>query len=323
MGSAFPVNSTDTTQNSGELSMFKVVSLDDVVEDIDLKAGRVGLLAQGDGIDVLRQVYAPGIVIGFCPGFEGLEVTYVVSGKLSPELDKTGKDCMDQVDVTAGNLLLASNLTEPKFFRTVGEVVLLTISSRPTFEELSKHANDLMALAETLSIHDGYTADHCRRSKDLALSTAKRLGLSTVEQGYLACASRLHDIGKSRVPVEVLRKPGKLTPEEFEQVKMHPVYGREMVQNTYFQDVADIIEQHHERPDGRGYPRGLTKEQIKISAAVVSVIDAFDAMTSDRPYRKALPVSAAVAELRAGSGTQFFPEVVDAFIEVLKERGEL
>lgn len=303
--------------------MFKVVSLEDVVEDIDLKASRVGLLAHGDGIDVLRQVYAPGIVIGFGAGFEGLEVTYVVSGKLSPELDRSSSDGTEQVDVVAGSLMLASNLPEPKFFRTVGEVVLLTVSSRPTFEELSKHANDLIALAETLSVHDGYTADHCKRSKDLALSTAKRLGLSTVEQGYVACASRLHDIGKSRVPIEILRKPGRLTPEEFEQVKMHPVYGREMVLNTYFHEVADIIEQHHERPDGKGYPRGLTRDQIKISAAVVSVIDAFDAMISDRPYRKALPIAVAVAELRAGSGTQFFPEAIDAFIEVLMERGEL
>lgn len=293
-----------------------------MIEDIDVKAGRIGLLAHGDGIDVLRQVYANDLIIAFDTGFEGLEVTYVVSGKLSLDMERSDVDGADQLEIPAGNVIFASNLSQRKFFRTIGEVTLLTVSSRPTFQEFSKHASDLMVLAEKLSVYDGYTEDHCRRSKDLAASTAKRLGLSPEDQAYVMCASRLHDIGKSRIPKKILLKPGRLTSEEFELIKMHPVYGREMVERTYLREVAEIIEQHHERPDGKGYPRGLVKDQIMITAAIVSVIDAFDAMVSDRPYRKALSVSSAIGELRAGSGTQFVPEVVDAFIEVLEERGE-
>ncbi len=174
-------------------------------------------------------------------------------------------------------------------------------------------------LSETVSVADRYTEQHCERLQDLSLKIGVQLGLAEKQLEHLKFAALLHDVGKVGVPIHILIKKGKLTDEEWQRIKEHPKKGADIVrQLSGFEEVAEIIEQHQERFDGKGYPRGLSQDKIKKEATIISVVDAFDAMTSDRPYRKAMSLEEAIEELRANAGTQFDPDVVEAFIRVIE-----
>ena len=135
----------------------------------------------------------------------------------------------------------------------------------------------------------------------------------------LFIASILHDIGKINIPEEVLNKPGKLTNEEFDMIKKHPGDAADMLRKTAYKKLADIVEQHHERINGRGYPFGLKADEILLEAKIIGVCDTFDAMTEDRSYRKAYTSEYAMEEIRSLSGIQYDPEVVEAFEKVLQQ----
>ncbi|HEX6971283.1 MAG TPA: HD domain-containing phosphohydrolase, partial [Limnochordia bacterium] len=147
----------------------------------------------------------------------------------------------------------------------------------------------------------------------------EQLGLSRSRQRLLLHGAFLHDLGKVGVPDHILGKPGPLTPSEWEIMKRHPVFGRAKVENTYLHEVAPIIEQHHERFDGSGYPKGLRGDDIVLEARIVAVVDSYDAMTTDRPYRKALARGEAIDELRRGRGQLYDPEIVDIFVQLLAD----
>jgi putative nucleotidyltransferase with HDIG domain len=169
------------------------------------------------------------------------------------------------------------------------------------------------ALAAALDARDPYTAGHSQRVADLSVDIGRQMRLSDTDLETLRLGALLHDIGKIGVSDAVLRKPSKLTPEEFEQIKLHPTLGARILKPLRFLDAQlAIVELHHERPDGRGYPHGLRGDEIPMFARIVHVADAFDAMTSARAYRAALPVSTAVAELWRLIGADFDPQVVQA-----------
>ena len=141
---------------------------------------------------------------------------------------------------------------------------------------------------------------------------------------HIEYAALMHDIGKIGIDEAILHKPGKLTPEEREIIKKHPEIGNRIIAPVAFlSPVAPMVLYHQEWYDGQGYPDGLAGEEIPLGARIVAVIDAFDAMTSDRPYRKALSRDIAVGELNKGANTQFDPKVVNAFIEVLREEEDI
>ncbi len=178
-------------------------------------------------------------------------------------------------------------------------------------------------LSQTVSVADRYTERHCERLQDLSLKIGRQLGLSEKQLEHLKFAALLHDVGKVGVPIHILIKKGKLTNEEWQRIKEHPKKGADIVrQLSGFEEVAEIIEQHQERFDGKGYPLGLSQGKIKKEATIISVVDAFDAMTSDRPYRKAMSLEEAIEELKANAGTQFAPDVVEAFIRVVDSESE-
>jgi HD-GYP domain-containing protein (c-di-GMP phosphodiesterase class II) len=142
------------------------------------------------------------------------------------------------------------------------------------------------------------------------------LGFSDKELSHLEQAAMLHDMTKLELPKAILSKAGPLTADEWQKIQRHPELGYEMVQDAPFlREAGEIILCHHERYDGGGYPRGLKGEEMPLAARVFAVADAYSAMTSDRPYRKAVPHTAAVREIRGNAGTQFDPMVVDAFLE--------
>ena len=171
-------------------------------------------------------------------------------------------------------------------------------------------------LAETIEKRDPYTGGHTKRVSSYSIAIAETLGISAVDRERLELASVLHDIGKIGVSDNVLRKTSKLTDEEFDEIKLHPTCGQEIL--SYIEELKDIIpgvKSHHERIDGRGYPDGLKGQEIDLIARIIAVADSFDAMTSDRPYRKGLPLETALEELRKCSGSQFDTMVVEAFLE--------
>ena len=169
------------------------------------------------------------------------------------------------------------------------------------------------ALATALDARDRYTAGHSERVATLAVTVGKGLGLADRELDMLRLGALLHDIGKIGVPDAVLRKAGRLTDEEFAQIQLHPTIGARILQPLRLPaEVIAVVELHHERPDGQGYPHGLPDERIPRLAAIVHGADAFDAITSARSYRPGRPVAAALDELRRHAGTGFSLEVVQA-----------
>jgi diguanylate cyclase (GGDEF)-like protein/putative nucleotidyltransferase with HDIG domain len=180
----------------------------------------------------------------------------------------------------------------------------------------------VLALTEVLDIRDASTAMHSQTVGRYSETIARELGLSDELVERIRLAGILHDVGKIAVPDAVLSKPGKLTEDEYEQMKKHPEIGALIVDGAELKDVASWVMAHHERPDGLGYPKGLYGEEIPLEARILAVADAYEAMTVDRVYREALPVETARAELRRCAGTQFDPRVVEVFLTAL-ERDDL
>jgi HD-GYP domain-containing protein (c-di-GMP phosphodiesterase class II) len=172
----------------------------------------------------------------------------------------------------------------------------------------------LCALVQLLDLKDLTTGVHSSRMVEWTLFVAKLLGLSPIEVKDVETASVLHDIGKIGVPDEILKKPGRLTAEETAIMRRHPEYGWSVMRTIPgCENASLLILHHHEMWDGAGYPAGLRGEAIPIGARIVAVTDAFDAMTSDRPYRKGMTYSEAMSRLQQAAGTQFDRAVVDAF----------
>lgn len=176
------------------------------------------------------------------------------------------------------------------------------------------------ALANSIDARDPYTKGHSERVTAYAVMIAEGLDLGPDELERLRYAGLLHDIGKIRIRDHILHKPGRLTDLEFSEMKKHPEYGVEIMQPVNaFKHILPAMLHHHERYDGRGYPHGLAGENIPLPARILCVADCFDAMTSDRPYRKGMPVADAVAELAKNKKTQFDPKLVDIFLKVVEQ----
>ena len=177
----------------------------------------------------------------------------------------------------------------------------------------------VMVLSDVVEAEDNYTASHCRSVVELASAVAEDLGLSSTTKQELEIAALLHDVGKIAIPNEILNKPAKLTEVEFDLMKTHTVEGQALLDRVggRLARVGEIVRSCHERWDGRGYPDGLAGDEIPVAARIVFCCDAYSAMTTDRPYRRAMTMDGALQELRENSGTQFEPRVVEALERVV------
>ena len=183
--------------------------------------------------------------------------------------------------------------------------------------EASPYDNLLHVLGDALDLRDDETAGHSRRVVRYCREIAEGMGCSGDELTQIQRGAYVHDIGKIAIPDAILRKPGKLTIEEFEVMKTHTWIGYNMLRGVApFVPVAELVLAHHERWDGRGYPRGLRAEGIPLGARVFAIADTLDVMTTDRPYRKALPLSRALAEVKRELGAQFDPSIAEALLSV-------
>jgi len=174
------------------------------------------------------------------------------------------------------------------------------------------HLRTIEALALAIDAKDHTTHEHLHRVRTYAVAIAKELGVSKEELDALRAAALLHDIGKLAVPDHIINKPGRLTPEEFEKMKIHPIVGADILEKVAFPyPVAPIVRAHHEKWNGKGYPDGLVGEQIPIGARILAAVDCLDALASDRQYRKALPLQEAMQRVASEAGTSFDPKVIE------------
>ena len=212
------------------------------------------------------------------------------------------------------------------------EVALLSDRFNQMVVSLDRSKNDLIATYDTtlegwvrvLDLRDHETTGHSQRVVELTIRLAHRMNVEDSKLEHIRRGALLHDIGKMAVPDEILRKPGPLTDAEWEIMRQHPNHAAQTLRGIAFLEPAiDIPSLHHERWDGTGYSRGLKAEEIPIAARIFAVIDTWDAVLSDRPYRKARTEPEAREILREGRSTQFDPQVVDAFLEMLEESSEL
>ena len=196
--------------------------------------------------------------------------------------------------------------------RLEAEKARVEIEKRHVEEIASLNMRTIEALALAIEAKDHTTHTHLRRVRTYAVEVAKELGLSEPEIEALRAAALLHDIGKLAVPEQIINKPGKLTPEEFEKMKVHPLVGAEILERVAFPyPVAPIVRSHHERWDGSGYPEGLKNEEIPIGARILAAVDCLDALASHRQYRPAVPLAAAMAKVKEKAGAWFDPRVVE------------
>jgi diguanylate cyclase (GGDEF)-like protein/putative nucleotidyltransferase with HDIG domain len=209
--------------------------------------------------------------------------------------------------------VIASGPTMYLIYRAYRLYVQRLEDQRRHAEELAAlHLRTIEALALAIEAKDDTTHDHLRRVQVYAREIGKELGLSQAEHDALQAAALLHDIGKLAVPEHIISKPGRLTPEEFEKMKIHPIVGAEILERVRFPyPVAPIVRTHHEKWDGTGYPAGLRGEEIPIGARILAAVDCLDALASDRQYRRALPLDQAMEVVRSEAGKAFDPKVVE------------
>lgn len=253
----------------------------------------------------------PGGHLDLTPDSAVDETFYVVSGRLRCELPQPAI-------LRSGDVFSTQELKAPVLLEALSAVQLFYTTDTPQFCNLDEDVRVLRGLAAEVELKDGYTAEHCDRLQSLSYATARELALPGVRLHLLDYGSYLHDVGKLHVPLAILNKPGKLTPAEWAVIKKHPTYGRELLDGTFMREAGVIVEQHHERFDGSGYPYGLAGDEISVEAAIIAVSDTFDAMTTDRPYAAARTEAEAIAELRRYAGIHYHSEVVRAFCASLE-----
>lgn len=176
---------------------------------------------------------------------------------------------------------------------------------------------------DKLTVNDLYTRGHSERVSAYAVLIGEKLGLSKKEEKILKIGGFFHDIGKNHISDNILLKETKLTDEEYSKMKTHTTIGAQIVsKNIYFKDMLPIIEYHHEKYDGTGYPNRLKGEEIPLLARIIAVADSFDAMTSKRSYSDSMPIDTVIAEIERCKGTQFDPKIVDVFIDILNNESD-
>lgn len=296
---------------------FQVGKKGSVLDSVHLEVTNVNLLARGDGTEVMLQSMEKGKLFYLYPADnpDVMEFCYILSGEVSGEVEG------ETVIFQQNDYFTAKGLIEPIHFTVLKDVTFLWVITEPAFKQLSNKISSFMDIVKKVELKDRYTFMHSERVASYAIKIAKKLDISNVQLENINTTASLHDIGKIHISKEILNKTDKLTEEEFEIVKKHPVDGAEMLKGTAYEAMYSIIAQHHERLDGSGYPHGLIGDEILLEARIIAVCDTFDAMTEDRIYRKALNAQFAFDEIRGLAGKHFDRNVVEAFGEVLREEG--
>ncbi len=275
--------------------------------------------------DQIQQLAALEVAPQFADGAKSVVENHFVGGSR-----KNTPDAVDRLiavpligDGKSMGMLLAINKTDQEFdsvdvklLNAIGNQTAVFLTNRQLYADMQDLLMGVLeSLTASIDAKDPYTCGHSLRVARISERLAELMDYSPEESRQIYLAGLLHDVGKIGVPESVLCKPGKLTDEEFEHIKRHPsIASRILGGIRQLDDVAVGILTHHERLDGKGYPQGLTGKDMPIEGRIIGLADCFDAMTSDRCYRAALPLSAVIEEIRKHSGTQFDPELVAKFL---------
>ena len=231
--------------------------------------------------------------------------------------------------IVEGNVIGVINLENTsltsetiELLKSFSEGAAVAINNAHLYQKIQESYFEIVkALAQAIEAKDPYTHGHSARVVEYATLIAQKLNLQEEEKEQLKYAAMLHDIGKIGVSGLILNAPRILTNEEYDEIKKHPSIGENIIQHvTLLQPIKLLIRYHHEWYNGKGYPDGLSGENIPLGARILAVADVYDAMKSDRPYRKALTEETAIQELRRGNGTQFDPKIVEIFLEILEQK---
>jgi len=206
------------------------------------------------------------------------------------------------------------------FLKLIAEKASTQIENRMLYESLFENVfQTLTSLIAAINKRDSYTENHCHRVTDMTLLLADKINLADYEKDVLKFVGPVHDLGKIGVPDSILLKPGGLTDEEYNMMKSHSGFGEEILSRfDILSKESKIIRSHHERYDGRGYPDALARDEIPVCSRVIAVCDTYDAMVTNRPYRKALEKEHAFNEIERCKGSQFDPDIADCFLEMIK-----
>lgn len=300
------------TPETGQFAVVNSVGLPPEVlkRPIDLDSSPIVRAVVNSGAAIhSREDADKTIAIGRAPGTEFLSVPLIVV--------KEGKrDVFGVINLTDRDDQQPFSETELKIIGSMMESASIACSNLRTKMELEKNYFDTVgALALALEAKDPYTHGHSQRVTTMCMTVAEAMGFDNESMDQIMFAGMLHDVGKIGISEAILGKKGKLTDDEYEKIKKHPVVGERMVNHISFLKGASlIIRHHHERWDGSGYPDGLRGDEIELAARVMAIADSYDAMTTNRPYRKRLSRHQVLEELEKGKGTQFDPEVLDVFL---------
>lgn len=279
------------------------------------KGDHSDLILQEKGIEAVFDRMPKGTVGFFYPPEDGMaEIYYIISGEVAIY------DLDERIILSTGDVYSLQEFNKYIMFEALADTQELYINNRPNFDENEARISKLMDVLQQLQATDGDTMAHCERVKANCMGIAYQMRFDQTKLKSLFYAARFHDVGKSKIPLEILLKPGRLTAEEYEVMKQHSQYTYEMIREHYDEEIASIAYEHHERLDGKGYPRGLSGAEISLPARIICVADAYDAMVTSRPYHKGLTQAAALSELWRCVGTQFDADVISALERFLALR---
>lgn len=278
---------------------------------VEQDSGYLGLLTSINGVELSELFIHKGKRFLLVPGKDATlrEFFYILEGMMREE--------GEQFELTQGDYFYIEALEKPVYCLALEDTKLLYMTTESVFFDMSDTIEKLTSIMTDIENKDQYTKGHCCRVIEWAPLVARKIGLSSKQVEVLTYASLFHDLGKIEIPDHILHKTSALTFEEYEKIKDHPTLGKIIAEANNFPEIGKVIEQHHERLDGSGYPNGLTDKDISIEAKIIAVIDSYDAMTSDRPYRTGLSQEEAVEELLKYKNMYYDAEIVDAFVSLL------
>jgi len=288
----------------------------EVIASTHLKSGEgvAGLAFQSGKIIITQDPTSENSYVGFIGAPEQREPFIAIP-------IKTRKKVLGVLNLHAEDAAVIRDEYSLKLLTFLADKAAITIENVSLNEAMQNFYLEMVeTLTRVIDAKDSYTHDHGARARTRARRIAEELALDEEEIREIEYAALLHDIGKIGISEAILQKPSKLSPQEYETIKRHTIIGYQILHPIQFLgNVPKMVLHHHEWYNGKGYPNGLKGEEIPAGSRVVSVIDAWDAMVSDRPYRKALPLELALQELKMGRGEQFDPRVVDVFMHLIQD----
>jgi len=291
---------------------FKISSTDEELELIENNAGVFKLLVDDEKLEIIESFVHAGRTI-LCQPHEAkdaINVYLILTGRLY--------HINSRKYVEAGSRIEFKNISESQHLSVLEDTKLIMIRTLVKFKEQFRMTNEIYKMIHLIQGKDHYTEDHCNDVGNLASQLAVYLKYDESVVENVLFSGKVHDLGKVEIDEKILLKPSSLDKYEFDSIMKHPQFGYNLLlEKTGDKDLSDILYQHHERMDGSGYPEGLKGHEIRIEAQIIAVVDSYSAMTTDRPYRKAMSHEAAVEELIKGKVTLYNPELVDGFIELM------